>query len=337
MKVLVTGGGGFLGRYILRELRGAGYRPVAFQRSPAPDLVEDGYDVVTGSLRERPSLRRAMEGCGAVLHVAALAGVWGRRSDFESINVEGTREVLAVMEELGIRDLVYCSTPSVVFTGEAFRGADERLPYGRNWLCSYPETKARAEAEVLAWGRRKDGRVIALRPHLIWGKGDPHLLPKVIARSGAGRLRIVGDGHNRVDITRVENAARAHLLAFRALDRPSAVNRAYFLSQAEPVQLWPWINEVLEAVDVAPLRRKISFRAAYQAGAVAEFTWKVFRLRGVPPMTRFVATELAKDHWFSIEAARRELGYRPEEFPTEDGITRYAEAWRTGTTPKMER
>lgn len=333
MKVLVTGGAGFLGRYILRELREAGYRPVAFQRSSAPDLVGDGYDVVTGSLLERASLRRAMEGCGAVLHVAALAGVWGRRRDYHAINVEGTREVLAVMEECGIRDLVYCSTPSVVFTGEPFRGADESLPYGRDWLCAYPETKARAEAEALAWGRDKGHRVIALRPHLIWGRGDPHLLPKVIARSQAGRLRIVGDGRNRVDITRVENAARAHLLALRALERPNAVNRAYFLSQGEPVQLWPWINELLGAVDVAPLQKRISFRAAYRIGAVAEGIWSALRLRGVPPMTRFVATELAKDHWFSIEAARRELDYQPEAYPTADGIARYAEAWRNGTTP----
>ncbi|NBD38436.1 MAG: 3-beta hydroxysteroid dehydrogenase, partial [Verrucomicrobia bacterium] len=125
------------------------------------------------------------------------------------------------------------------------------------------------------------------------------------------------------------------VLALRALDRPSAVNRAYFLSQGEPVRLWPWINEVLAAVGVAPLEKRISFRAAYRIGAVAEGLWSVLRLRGVPPMTRFVATELAKDHWFSIEAARRELGYQPEAFPTAEGIARYAEAWGNGTTPRF--
>ncbi|MEY3001246.1 MAG: hypothetical protein RL648_1460, partial [Verrucomicrobiota bacterium] len=236
-----------------------------------------------------------------------------------------TLAVLRAMEGHGVERLVHCSTPSVVFTGEAFEGADEALPYGRNWLCHYAESKAMAEQAVLKWGRDGRGRVIALRPHLIWGPGDPHLLPRIIERARSGRLRIIGDGSNRVDVTRVENAAAAHLLALAALERPSAVNRAYFISQGEPVNLWSWVNAVLSAVGVAPLTRRVSLRGAYVAGAVSEFIWKMGGLSSLPPMTRFVAVELAKSHWYSIDAARRELGYRPEAYPTEEGLSTYAD------------
>jgi nucleoside-diphosphate-sugar epimerase len=291
-------------------------------------------EVVRGSLLDGELLKKAMQGCDAVIHTAAKAGVWGSRKAYFETNFEGTRAVCSSMQTLGIRKLVYCSTPSVVFNGSAFEGADESLPYGRDWLCHYAESKALAEKHALEWGRIGHGKVIALRPHLIWGIGDPHLLPKVIQRSQAGRLRIIGDGTNQVDISRVENVAAAHLLALEALDRPDAVNRPYFISQGEPVRLWDWINSLLRRVNVPVLEKRISLSAAYRIGTVCEGLWKLARRDSVPPMTRFVAVELAKSHWFSIEAARRELGYRPEAFPIEEGLDTYAEAWLARETPR---
>jgi 2-alkyl-3-oxoalkanoate reductase len=330
MKVLVTGGGGFLGRHVVAGLVRQGHAVVAYQRGSVPDLEAGGVEARRGSLTDADTLRAALRGCDAVIHTAAKAGVWGARRDFFTTNLDGTRVLLDAMRAAGIRDLVHCSTPSVVFNGRAFEGADESLPYGGGWLCHYAESKALAEEAALEWGRAGHGRVIALRPHLIWGPGDPHLLPRVIARSRAGRLRIVGDGANRVDITRVENAAAAHLLALQALARPSAVNRPYFISQGEPVLLWDWINDLLERVGVPPLTRRISLPAAYRIGAVCEALWKLAGRPEVPPMTRFVAVELAKSHWFSIAAARRELGYQPEDYPTGDGLAAYAASgdWR---------
>ncbi|MFO7726687.1 MAG: NAD-dependent epimerase/dehydratase family protein [Oceanipulchritudo sp.] len=333
MKILVTGGGGFLGSVLVRRLRGEGYAVVAYQRRPHPDLEAEGVEVRQGSLLDPGALRRALAGCDAVIHTAARAGVWGPRHEYFQTNYTGTVYLCETREAAWIGKLVHCSTPSVVFNRESHEGADESLPYGREWLCHYAESKALAEAHVLEWGKSGKGRVIALRPHLIWGKGDPHLLPKVIERSRSGRLRIVGDGRNRVDITRVENAAEAHLLALKALGRDTAVNRAYFISQGEPVVLWDWINSLLARIGVPVLEKRISLPAAYRVGAVCEGLWKLARRREVPPMTRFVALELAKSHWFSIEAARRELGYRPETYPTEDGLDLYARAWRERQRP----
>ena len=329
MKILVTGGGGFLGGRIVEGLLRAGHTVSAFQRSPHPELENRGVRVVQGSLTDLDALRSAVQGADAVIHTAAKAGVWGPREEYFSTNLDGTRNVLAAMQEKGVRALVYCSTPSVVFNGESFEGADESVPYGRNWLCPYAESKALAEKAVLEWARGGKGRAIALRPHLIWGIGDPHLLPRVIERSKAGRLRIIGDGTNRVDVTRVENAAAAHLLALEALGRDSAVNRPYFISQGQPVRLWEWINEILGRVGVAPLQRRLSLKAAYRIGAVSECLWGLLRRQSIPPMTRFVALELAKSHWFSIAAARTELGYQPEDYPTAEGIHQFAEDWNS--------
>lgn len=324
--ILVTGGAGFLGRYIVTALRERGAAVRAFQRSIADDLAARGVRIERGSVTDAAALRRAARGCDAVIHTAAKAGVWGSRREYVEANIEGTRNVLAACRAAGVPYLVHTSTPSVVFTGESFEGADESLPYGENWLCHYAETKAVAEKEALAADGSGGLRVCALRPHLIWGPGDPHLLPRVIARARAGRLAVVGDGTNRVDITHVRNAANAHLLALDALEAGDAGGRPYFLSQGEPVEMWPWIQDLLKRLNIPPVKRRVSLATAYRMGAVAETVWRVFRLRGEPPMTRFVATELAKSHWFDISAARRDLGYRPERHPTEAGLREYAVA-----------
>jgi nucleoside-diphosphate-sugar epimerase len=326
MRVLVTGGGGFLGRHIIDLCLARGWQVVSYQRADHPDLAARGVELRRGCLTDAAAVRAAMTGCAAVFHVAAKAGVWGPRREFAAANVTGTRNVLAAARALGVRRLVYTSTPSVVFSGDSFHGADASLPYGRNWLCHYARTKAVAEQMALA-AHEPDGlRVCALRPHLIWGVGDPHLLPRVIAAARRGRLRMVGDGANLVDITHVRNAARAHLQAHDALAAGRCGGRAYFLSQGEPVRLWDWLNDLLRRLGVPPVTRRIPLRRAYAAGALAEALWTVLPLPGEPPMTRFVAIELAKSHWFSIAAARRDFGYDPEQQPTAAGVDEYVAA-----------
>jgi nucleoside-diphosphate-sugar epimerase len=201
----------------------------------------------------------------------------------------------------------------VVYNGRDLAGADESLPLTRDCPSPYPLTKAAAEAEVLA-AHGPGLRTVALRPHLIWGPGDPHLVPRILSRARAGRLRIVGTGANRVDMVHVENAADAHVAAEAALAEPSgpAGGKAYFITNGEPVVLWEWINALLVALGETPVTRQISLGAASAIGAACEAAWTVLPLGGEPPMTRFVAAELAKDHWFDISAARRDLGYQPK-------------------------
>jgi nucleoside-diphosphate-sugar epimerase len=310
MKVLVTGGGGFVGGYVVARLLERGYAVRSLGRSPQPSLVEKGVDVRCADLKDGTAVSAAVAGVDAVFHVAAKAGVWGSWGSYFDANVQGTRNIVAACQEHGVGRLVYTSTPSVVFNRSHFRGEGNELPYGKDWLCHYAHTKAIAEKEALAAGS-KALKVVALRPHLVFGPGDPHLLPRVIESVLAGRLKIVGEGTNRVDVSYVEDVAMAHLNAFDALAEGRGAGKAYFISQGEPVQIWPWLNGILEGLGHPSLEKKIPLPLAYSAGALAELVWKVFSKKGEPPITRFVAVELAKDHYFDLSAATRELGFTP--------------------------
>ena len=310
--VLVTGGTGFLGRRLVERLLTAGRRVTILGRTPAPDLEKHGVRFIRASLDDASAVAAACAGIETVFHVAAKVGVWGRYDDFFRTNVLGTRALLAGCRAHGVPRLVYTSTPSVVYNGRDLAGADESLPLTIDCPSPYPRTKAIAEREVLA-ANGATFRTIALRPHLIWGVGDPHLVPRILARARAGRLRIIGPGHNRVDMVHVENAVDAHLLAETALISAAsrAAGRPYFVTNGEPVVLWEWINSLLRAIGERPVTKHISLRAASALGAACELAWRALPLRDEPPMTRFIAAELAKDHWFDLNAARRDLGYAP--------------------------
>jgi 2-alkyl-3-oxoalkanoate reductase len=308
MTTLVTGGTGFLGRRLVERLIGEGRSVAVLARRPAPDLEALGVRVIRAALEDPQAVSAACAGASTVFHVAAKVGVWGAPGDYHRANVLGTRAVIDGCRRHGVSRLVYTSTPSVVYTGGDISGGSESLPLTASCPSPYPLTKAQAEREVLA-ANSPSLSTIALRPHLIWGVGDPHLIPRVLTRARAGRLRIVGHGRNRVDMVHVDNAVDAHLLAEFAL--PAKGGRAYFVTNGEPVFLWNWINDLLLALGQAPVTRRIPLPAAFAIGAACEVAWSVLRLTGDPPLTRFVAAELAHDHWFDITAARKDLGYVP--------------------------
>jgi len=314
--VLVTGGTGFLGRRLVLRLLGEGRRVTVLSRRADADLAARGVRFVCASLDDAAAVRSACAGQHTVFHTAAKVGVWGPYADFYKTNVIGTRALIEGCREHGVSRLVYTSTPSVVYNGRDIAGGDERLPLTTHCPSPYPLTKAIAEREVIAANSEKL-RTVALRPHLIWGAGDPHLVPRLLASARRGRLRIVGSGQNRVDMVHVENAVDAHLLAEAALNgdfaSSAAAGRAYFITNGEPVRLWDWVNGLLAALGEPPVTRRISLRGAMAIGGFCEGLWRglPFLLKNEPPITRFVAAELAKDHWFDIGAARRDLGYVP--------------------------
>jgi len=311
MKALVTGGGGFLGRYIVEKLAARGDSVRVLGRSRYPELERLGVEAVQADLRDKTAVTRACEKIDVVFHVAALPALWGRWRDFYGINVQGTENVLAGCRAQGVPRLVYTSTPSVVFDRSDLCNVDESYPYPARHDCYYAQTKAVAERLVLA-ANGKGLLTAALRPHLVWGPRDNHLIPKVLERARAGQLFIVGDGSNKVDITYVENAADAHLQAADHLQAGSRVaGQAYFISQGEPVLLWDFVNLLLEKLGVAKVTRRISYRAAMGLGAVLEGIHRLLFLRREPRMTRFLAAQLAKSHYFDISRARRDFGYAP--------------------------
>ncbi len=316
MNILVTGGGGFLGSQIVLRLHQMGHQVTTLGRHHYPNLPP-GIFQIQADLRDAEPVQKACQGMEAVFHSGALSRIWGPRQDFEDINIGGTRHVLDACRNLGIPKLVYTSSPSVVFDRDDLCGADESLPYARRWLCDYPRTKAVAEKMVLEANGVNGLMTVALRPHLIWGPGDPHLIPRVVERARQGQLIRVGDGTNRVDITFIDNAVEGHIRAFEALDSGEVSGKAYFLSDGEPVFLWVWINALLEKLGVPPVKRSISYSNAKCLGILLEGVYRALGWSEEPRMTRFLASQLATSHYFDISAARHDFNYQPIVGPEE--------------------
>jgi nucleoside-diphosphate-sugar epimerase len=330
MHALVTGGGGFLGRAIVEQLLDRGDQVRSLGRGAYPELEALGVEVVRADLRDAGSVANACQGIDCVFHTAALAGIWGPWNSYHQINVQGTENVLAACRLQQVPRLVYTSSPSVTFDGSDQCGCNENAPYATRWLAHYPHSKALAEQAVLTANGQHDLTTCALRPHLIWGPRDGHLVPRLIQRARSGRLRRVGCGTNRVDIIYVENAATAHLQAADVMqqhDSPVA-GKAYFLSQGEPVNCWQWIDQLLDLASLPPVQKSVSLTTARRVGAIFESTYGALRLPGEPPMTRFLAAQLGLSHWFNISSAQQDFSYQPQ-ITTEQGMRRLGDWLRS--------
>jgi len=309
MKAVVTGGGGFLGSAIVRQLRARGDEVVAVQRGAYPALDALGAKSIRADLADLSALLSAFQGADVVFHVAAKAGVWGRYEDYHAANVTGTENVIEACRQCRVPRLVFTSTPSVVFNGRDEDGITESAPYPRRYIAHYPKTKAVAEQLVLR-ANSPALNTVALRPHLIWGPGDPHLVPRILDRARSGRLRLVRAAGKRVDSTFIENAAAAHLLAASA---PSAAcaGKAYFISNGEPLAMLDLVTRILRAANLQPIIPTVPAPIAYATGCTMELMHTLLGLRAEPLLTRFVARQLSCSHWYDISAARRDLGYQP--------------------------
>ena len=331
--VFITGASGFIGGKIAERLLSEGRRVRVLARRPLPELEKLGAEIVLGDLADHAALQRGCAGVGSVFHVAARVGVWGPEEDFIKINVDGTRAVIAACRQAVVARLIHTSSPSVVYTGGDLRGVNETAPLCLRAPSPYPTSKAAAE-QLVSQANSPELATISLRPHLVYGPGDKNLIPRVLALARQGRLKIIGTGQNKVDLTHVTNVVDAHLLAEKSLSSVAGVadpgssrivpgsatpatgsthpgGKAYFITNGEPVILWNWINELLRGVGAPEIKKRVSLKSASFAGGVMETLWRVLPLKGEPPMTRFVAKEMATDHWFDISAARNDLGYQP--------------------------
>jgi len=311
MKALVTGGGGFLGRYLVEQLLVRGEKVRVLCRGEYSFLRETNIEYHRGDVRNREHVYRACEGIDTIFHTAAVPGIWGPWEKYYSINTQGTLNLLEASREKGVSRFVYTSSPSVIFDNVDHIMADETLPYPETYLCHYPHSKALAEQAVL----EANGEGLAtcsIRPHLMWGPRDNHLVPRLLQRAQAGRLVQVGDGTNLISVIYVENAAAAHLQAADHLGASSPVaGQAYFINEPEPVNLWQWIQEILERAGLPPVKREISRQTAYRLGTVMEWCYSLLRLKSEPTMCRFLANQLSLSHTYKVDKAERDFGYHP--------------------------
>ncbi|TDJ05693.1 MAG: NAD-dependent epimerase/dehydratase family protein, partial [Deltaproteobacteria bacterium] len=291
-------------------LLGKGHELYSFSRSDHLFYKEQGITWFQGDICDFETLKKAVSGMNVVFHTASKVSPWGRWEDFYSINVMGTKNTILACQEEGVKKLIYTSSPSVVFGKNDLKGADESTPYPKKFIANYGKSKAMAEESILNSHGKKDLATVALRPHLIFGEEDPHLIPRLLKK----KLFQVGNGDNMVDVIYVENAADAHILAMEKLSIASPIGgKAYFLGQEKPIPLWDFIGAILKGVGRDPIKKKISLKFAYNLGLMFE---KIYQTLGIykkePPITRFVALQLGKHHYFDHTNAEKDLGYHPQ-------------------------
>lgn len=324
-RYLVTGATGFVGGALVRDLKRRGHSVTALTRRQDAGLLAAGIHQVHGELGgDISAIDSVLPQIDSCFHVAAKVGMWGPLAEFERVNVQGTQALLRACQAAGVQRFIYTSSPSVVANGADLRNVDESQPYPAHFEAHYPRTKAAAEKIVLAAHDPGRTRTLALRPHLIFGPGDSNLIPTIVAKGRSGKLRQIGSGKNLADFSFIDDCVLAHSSADEALARePSCGGRAYFISQGDPYPLWGFINQVLAAHGEAPVEGRLPLGLAKLAAAVAE--WAA-RVRGTEPLlTKFLVSEMGTDHYFSIEAARKLLGYAPR-YSVEEGLRRTFEA-----------
>ena len=236
--------------------------------------------------------------------------MWGDPEEYRRINVDGTSNVIKACRKNNIQLLVHTSSPSIVHAGGDIGGADESLPIAQHFTAAYPASKAQAEKIVLA-ANSDQLKTTALRPHLIWGPGDPHILPRLAKKAKGGTLALPGPD-KIIDTIFIENAALAHVKALQELQAEGrCAGNAYFVTNNEPMPQGEIIQKLLAAIGIEARIRAIPVGLAKTAGTICESAWKVFGLKSEPPVTRFSVEQLATAHWFDTSAAERDFGYVP--------------------------
>jgi nucleoside-diphosphate-sugar epimerase len=316
-RYVITGGGGFVGKALGKALRAQGHEVLSLARGSYPELANFGIETAQVDIAAPVAQwQELLRGADGVFHTAAKVDMWGKREEFFRTNVTGTRNIVDACRALGIRNIVFTSSPSVIHDGSDLQGVDESYPYPKHFDAYYPETKAIAEQEVLAANDGTNLKTVALRPHLIWGPDDTNLIPTILERGRACKLKQIGSGTNRVDLTFIDDCVQAHILAMQALERGdiNVCGKVYFISQGDPVPMWGWINRILSVHGVPVVSRVIPKGVALVVAGILEFWARIVGCFGVtckPLLTRFLVSEMSTHHYFSIEAAKRDLGYHP--------------------------
>ncbi len=318
MKVLVTGGTSLLGAGVARLLHERGEDVTVMQRSPSGM----GMAEILGDIGDTDALEAAARGADAVVHLAARVAATGSWSDFETVNVRGTADVLGAAIAAGVSRFVYVSSPSVAHQGQSLVGAGAAPANPATARGYYARSKAEAERVALA-GNTKALSVVAIRPHLVWGPGDQQLVGRVVERARQGRLAIVGSGTALIDSTYIDNAVDA-LVA--ALDRaPELGGRAFVVSNGQPRPVREMLNRIVAAAGLPPPTLQVPAAVARAGGRVVEAWWDRRDRQDDPPMTSFLAEQLATAHWFDQRETRRALQWEPQ-VDLAEGFRRLA-AW----------
>lgn len=321
MKYVVTGATGFLGGWTVRRMAQAGHEAIALGRNleKGKELAAQGAVFRPVSLNDVEALKAVFNKADAVVHCAGLSSPWGRKSEFYSSNVTATKNVLEAARAAGVGRVVHISSPSLYVTNVDRENVVESDPIPDFYVNDYSWSKKLAEDEVdqaVAAGFP----VVSLRPQAIVGPGDQAIFPRVLRLARKGFLPVIGDGLNRIDMTCVENVVDAVELAISA--PAQAIGKKYNITNGEPVSLYRTFDKVLGMLGYPVKKIYLPFGPTYALAGALEKTFRVGTFLGEPPLTRYTVCVLGRTRTLSIEAARRDLGYKPR-LSLDEGIERF--------------
>jgi nucleoside-diphosphate-sugar epimerase len=325
----VTGGSGFVGGRLIERLVGDGWnvRGLARSDSAAAVVQSRGAEPVSGDLDDRHALAAGAQGADVTFHAAAHTADFGPWADFQRITVDGTRNVLRASREAGVKRFVHVGSEAALLHGQPVVLGDETLPLAFGSKAFYPRSKALAEQAVLEEGR--DGfEVVVVRPRFVWGRGDTTLLPILVDAARSGQLRWVGGGRHLTSITHIDNTVEGLVLA-AGKGRPG---RVYFVTDGEHVVFREFVSALLETQGVKAPEGNMPVLAARALAAAGETAWKLLRLKGRPPLTRFAAWISSQECTLDDHRAREELGYTPI-VTREQGLRELREATAAAARP----
>jgi nucleoside-diphosphate-sugar epimerase len=311
MNALVTGGGGFIGFALVNELVRRDFNVTSFSRGDYPELRKIGVKTIRGDLSDLDSVLPATVGTDIIFHVAAKAGTSGLYREYYKTNVTGTENIIHSCKINKIKYLIYTSSASVVFDSKDIEGSDESLSYPVRPASCYTATKALAEKLILN-ANCSILRTVSLRPHLVYGPGDNHLLPGIISKAANGGLRRIGKCKNFVDVSYIDNVVAAHINAAKAImENPEVSGQVFFITNGEPVLLWDFIDMILQASGLDPVKKRIPASIAIVISHMSQAFNRAFIKDQESILTPFIVSELIRSHWFNISRARKYLNYNP--------------------------
>jgi nucleoside-diphosphate-sugar epimerase len=326
-RALVTGATGFLGAALAVRLHQLGYAVTGLGRDlyRGRALAASGPRFVSCDLADYTAVANAAAGHDWVFHCAALSSPWGSYDQFHRANVIATQNVVAATREAGAARLIHVSTPSIYVDDRDRFDIREDEPLPKSSINHYAATKRLAEA-IVDEASARGLPAITIRPQGIFGPGDRTIFPRLIRVARRGRIPVIGDGRNLVDVTYVDNVVDALVACMES--PPATLGRKYNITNGEPVRNYEFIERMLAAVGVQYKKVRVPFFVAYHAAHALELAFARPALsRYEPPLTRYSVTVLGKSRTLDIAAARAELGYRPR-VGLDEGIARFARWWK---------
>lgn len=325
MKTLITGATGFVGGALARRLHAQSADVTALGRNPiaGKQLEQDGIRFLQADLGDKQAITAACAEQDIVFHCGAYCSPWGRYRDFYTSNVTGTQHLIHGCQQHHVSRLIYVSTPSLYFAYDTRLNVSESDPLAAKQVNYYTQTKLLAEHAIDS-AHEAGLPVVTIRPRAIFGPGDTTILPRLISRLQQGRLRIIGDESNLIDLTYIDNVVDALLLCANA---PStALGKKYNITNGEPANLWQMVQRLCRELNLPYPRKKIPVRVAFMLAWGMEIASRTLLNYKEPLLTRYTVSVLAKSATLDISAARRELGYKAN-VSIEEGVERFIAWW----------